>query len=165
LGEGAHQPRIVAPLRAPLGDQHRPDPADQRLADRRRDQQGHPVGDAVEDAGEVEVPLVAGTPGDERADADADEPVDRVPDRASLGQPGDGDQHRHPDRGDHGGPQVAHDVGEHEDQHGDAGLDQAPPAAELVGHLLGEAGQLPVVLRVRRGGRLLSRRHFGDSSS
>ena len=165
--ERAHQPAVFAPLGFAAGHDDRPAPADQRLPDRRGDQQRGGEDVALDDAGQVEVAGLAGAPGDHRAEADAEQAVDGVPDRALLGQPDAADHQGDADRGDQGRVEVPDDVDDNEDHHRDAGLDQPPPAAELLRHHLTERGQLLLAVGVTGGlvGGTRRRGHLVASSS
>ena len=136
--ERPDQARIAPPLGAALGHQDRPGPSDERAADQHGDQQGQPVPEADQDAGQVGRLRAAGLPGQERADADADQPVDRVPDRLPAGQPPDRDRHGRADRDDQRGREREQQLGDHEHEYRDARLDDSAYPAELAGQLLGE---------------------------
>ncbi len=133
----------------PAVGHHGPHVADDRLADQDGDHQDDGLPQGQQDAGEEEVPRVAGAPRQVGPERNADDAVDRVPHRLPTGQPVDPDEHRRADRapdgpGERGALGQVQDrvaeqrVEQDERQDRDARLDQAPHPAELLGDLLAD---------------------------
>jgi hypothetical protein len=149
--ERAEQPPVVEPVLLALVGQHTPDVADDRPAHQHGDHEHRHLGERHEDAGQVEVLRLAGAVRQEGADRDAEDAVDRMPDRLLAGQPVDADQHGRADRPadrpvqrgallQPGHGLAEQDVEQHEREHRDARLDETADPAELLGDLLAHRG-------------------------